>query len=213
MIVELCDRLRLYVVIDPSLCKLDPAVVAEGALHGGATALQLRSKTLTDRDTLNLASQFAMLCKRTRALCIVNDRLDIALACGAQGVHLGVDDLPLNSAREIAGPDFVIGYSPETDEQASLSAGAGASYLGVGPVFGTASKSDAGPAIGLELLTSRRTRSGLPTVGIGGVNAGNAAEIIATGACGVAVMSAVTLSDEPAAATRAIARAIEMAQR
>jgi thiamine-phosphate diphosphorylase len=140
------------------------------------------------------------------ALFIVNDRLDLALACGAGGVHLGVDDLPVASARSIALDDFVIGFSPENDEQSRSAAQLGASYLGIGPVFGTTSKGDAGPPVGLETLARRRGLSSLPIVGIGGVNEFNASQILNAGACGVAVMSAITGAPSPERATRAIAR-------
>lgn len=201
----LCQSLLLYLVLDPDGCSSDPEAIAQDALRGGATALQLRSKTLTDRQTLDLAARLASLCKQHGALFLVNDRLDLALASGAQGVHLGVDDLPLAAARRIAGAEFIIGYSPENDEQAAASAGNGADYLGVGPVYGTASKSDAGPPIGLETLTRRRHISGLPVVGIGGITAANAKPVVDAGACGVAVMSAITRSADPESATRAIA--------
>ncbi|MBX3069646.1 MAG: thiamine phosphate synthase [Thermomicrobiales bacterium] len=205
---DLCRRLRLYLVLDPSMCELDPLAVAEAAVRNGVTALQLRAKTTTDRETLDLAIRLAEISADAGVLFLVNDRLDIAMASGAGGVHLGVDDLPLAKARALAGPDFVIGYSPETDEQALSAGESGASYLGVGPIYGTTSKPDAGPAIGLQRLSSRQRLSGLPTIGIGGITAGNAAAVVRVGACGVAVMSAITRSADPGAATRELASAL-----
>jgi thiamine-phosphate diphosphorylase len=202
---DLCSRLRMYVVIDPELCQMDPVETCRAVLAGGATAIQLRSKRTTDRQTLALADQMQALAAASYALFIVNDRLDLALACGADGVHLGVDDLPVVSARSIAPEEFVIGFSPENDEQSSAAAKHGASYLGIGPVFGTSSKGDAGPPVGLETLARRSRLAGLPAVGIGGVNMTNAAQVLDAGACGVAVMSAVIRAPSPEHATRAIA--------
>ena len=204
-LVDLCLRLRVYVVIDPQYCLADPITVCRDVLAGGATSVQLRHKHSPDRDTLVLAEAMRALTTADGALFIVNDRLDLALASGADGVHLGAGDLPLAAARSIAGDGLVIGYSPETDEQARVSAQLGASYLGVGPVYGTASKADAGPAIGLETLIRRQALSGLPVVGIGGIDAANARRVIESGACGVAIMSAIIASPSPAGATRTIA--------
>ena len=135
-------------------------------------------------------------------LFLVNDRVDLALAASADGVHLGVDDLPLEDARILGGPDFVVGYSPETDAQTAGAAARGADYLGVGPVFGTATKTDAGAAVGLATITRRSELAGIPIVGIGGVAAETAPEVIAAGACGVAVVSAIAGAADPEAAAR-----------
>ncbi len=197
----LCNQLRLYIVIDPAMCLLDAVDVAEQAVAGGATAIQLRSKGMSDREMLTLSVAVRDVTPET-VLFVINDRVDLALAIEADGMHLGVDDLPLESARSIAPDRFVIGYSPETDEQAKDARGRGADYLGVGPIFGTASKSDAGPAVGVKMVTRRRHLSQLPIVGIGGVNASNATSVVEAGACGVAVMSAVTRSPNPEQAVR-----------
>jgi thiamine-phosphate diphosphorylase len=203
---DLCSQLRLYVVIDPAFCRLDPVETCRAVLAGGATAIQLRVKRMTDREALGFADRMRPLAAGSDALFIVNDRLDLALACGAGGAHLGVDDLPVASARSIALDDFVIGFSPENDEQSRTATQQGASYLGIGPVFGTTSKGDAGPPVGLETLARRSRVSGLPVVGIGGVNEFNASEVLDAGACGVAVMSAITEATSPERATRAIAK-------
>ena len=161
-----------------------------------------------DRTFEQLGYQIATICRNRDAMFLVNDRLDIALAVGADGVHLGVDDLSVESARQVGGDQFVIGYSPETDDQAQLAGLLGATYLGVGPVFGTTSKHDAGEAIGLDTLRRRVALSGLPTVGIGGITAANAGQALAAGACGVAVMSAILGSNEPASAAKALVLAM-----
>lgn len=205
---NLADRLRLYLVADPDQCAGDLDDVVAPALRGGVTAVQLRWKTATDRAILERAIKLKDLCQRHGALFFLNDRVDLALACEADGVHLGVDDLPLETARDLGGPDFLIGYSPETDEQAATATQRGADYLGVGPVYGTASKSDAGPAIGLETIARRASIAGVPTIGIGGITAANALAVLEAGAVGVAVVSAILKSADPEQAAREISGAL-----
>lgn len=199
---RLRERLLLYLVLDPDYVSGDPLETAAAAIRGGVTALQLRCKGKTDRYTFDLAWELRALTAEHGVLFIVNDRLDIALASASDGVHLGVDDLPLNAARKLGGWNFVIGYSPETDEQAMSSAEKGADYLGVGPVFGTATKSDAGTPIGLERLAARAVLAGIPIIGIGGITAANAIQVLEHGACGVAVVSAIAGTPDPECAAR-----------
>jgi thiamine-phosphate diphosphorylase len=199
---QLAARLRLYLVADPDQSAGDLADQVEAALRGGVTSVQLRWKSATDRELLEEAKTLAAMCKVRGALFFVNDRVDIALASGADGVHLGVDDLPIEDARRLGGPSLVLGYSPETDEQANLAKLRGADYLGVGPVFGTASKRDAGPAIGREILTRRVATAGIPVIGIGGITADNASQVISSGAVGVAVVSAILRAADAEQAAR-----------
>jgi thiamine-phosphate pyrophosphorylase len=206
--VNLAERLRLYLVADPDQCGGELTEVVAAALRGGVTAVQLRWKTATDREVLALATTLAALCKRHDALFFMNDRVDLALASGAGGVHLGVDDLPLEVARRLGGSNFLIGYSPETDEQTAAAKDRGADYLGVGPVYGTASKSDAGPAIGLETIERRVSVAGIPTIGIGGISSGNALPVIEAGAVGIAVVSAILSADDPEHAARVLSKAL-----
>jgi thiamine-phosphate diphosphorylase len=194
------ERLSVYLVADPDQTERPLIEAVEAALAGGVTAVQLRAKRLTDRELVVLAGALGERCRALGALFVVNDRLDVALAAGAGGVHLGVDDLPLERARAIAGPELVIGYSPEHDEQAATARARGADYLGVGPVFGTTSKADAGAAIGLETLRRRVALAGIPVIGIGGIGATNAASVVATGAVGVAIVSAILRAADPRAA-------------
>ena len=201
---SLSDRLLLYLVLDPDHVSGNPIEVARAAILGGITALQLRNKDRTDRETLAIARALSQLAREHDVLFLVNDRVDIALASGADGVHLGVDDLPLEDACRLGGEDLVVGYSPETDEQAARAAGRGASYLGVGPVFGTTTKSDAGAAIGLEAIERRAKLAGVPIIGIGGITASTAANVIGHGACGVAVVSAITGALDPESAARTL---------
>lgn len=204
------DRLRLYLVADPDLRHGPLVESVAAALAGGVTAVQLRAKSLTDRQAVTLGMQLREVTTSHGALFLVNDRLDIALSTGADGVHLGVTDLHPADARRIAPPGFIIGYSPD---HASDAAGAtAASYYGIGPVFGTASKADAGQALGLDRFAERVAASPVPVVGIGGIHADTAGGVIARGAIGVAVISAVLSSRDPRAAAQEIRRAIESAE-
>jgi thiamine-phosphate diphosphorylase len=197
------------VVADPDHVLGDLILMVERALSGGVTAVQLRYKHGTDREALELARSLRSRTADQGALFLVNDRLDLALASGADGVHLGVDDLPLEDARRIAGPDLVIGYSPETDDQTRDASERGADYLGVGPVFGTATKSDAGNPIGPDTVSRRAGLAGIPVIGIGGITAQNARSVIGAGAVGVAVVSAISMQDDPRAAAVGLRRALD----
>ena len=205
----LAERLRLMVVTDRRSAGarsiLDVAAAAVGA---GATAIQLRDKALPARDLCLLGEALVALCHARGALCLVNDRLDVALACGADGVHLGQDDLPLARARAIAGAHFVIGVSAGLPDEARRAAAEGADYLGTGSVFATASKPDAGEPIGPEGLERVVLASTLPVVAIGGITSGNARQAMTAGASGVAVISAVMGAADPAGATRALLAAV-----
>lgn len=205
----LARRLAIYLVADPAQTRHNLLDVVDQALAGGVTAVQLRAKQLSDRQAFDLGEAIAARCRTFGALFIVNDRLDLALALGADGVHLGVADVPLRAARALVGDDVIIGFSPETDDQTSAAASDGASYLGIGPVFSAASKPDAGAAIGLESVRRRVELPGLPSIGIGGIHAGNAGLVIAAGAVGVAVISAILHADNPADASRNLVATVQ----
>jgi len=181
--------------------------VARAALKAGCRAVQLRDKTLGDRDFCELATGLLEECKEANALLLVNDRVDVASAVNAHGVHLGVDDIDVLSARWILGPGSVIGYSPETMEDARRAIDSGADYLGVGPVFETSTKKDAGRAIGTHLLEDYCRAFEVPVVAVGGINPGNAPEVMAAGASGAAVVTAVTRAADVEAAVRAMIEA------
>lgn len=193
--------LRVYLVADPEHARGSLEEIVSRAVANGVTAVQLRAKQLTDREALALAVRLVERCRAAGARFFVNDRLDLALASNADGVHLGVDDLPLEDARRLA-PNLIIGYSPETDQQTTEAASRGADYLGVGPVFGTSSKADAGAAIGLETIRRRALLAGIPVIGIGGITPDNAASVIEAGAVGVAVVGAILAAPDPALAAR-----------
>ncbi len=202
---RLHQALRLYVLTDQALetGRDVQAIVAE-AIEGGASAIQLRWKSGPLSEALRSGQTLRALCHDAGVLFVVNDRVDLALAVEADGVHLGVEDLPVAAAREIAGDRMIIGYSPETVDDAMSAERSGADYLGVGPIFGTATKADAGNAVGTEHLAAIVQAVSIPVVGIGGITAGNAPEVIAAGAAGVAVISAVIGARDVQAAARAL---------
>ena len=189
------------------------ADVARAALAGGARAVQLRGKDLCVRELLATALELHDLCAQANALFVVNDRLDVALAAHAHGVHLGPDDLPVAGARRaLHGWErerFVVGASVSTVEEAKQAVADGADYLGVGSMFATDTKPDAGEPVGLQRLAEIRHVVSLPLVAIGGITADNVAEVIRAGADGAAVISAVSRADDMEAAARRLAAIIE----
>jgi len=206
--------LDLYVIVDTAVAgDRDPVALAAAAIAGGATAIQLRAKDLPTVRQVAVARALADLARRHAVLFIVNDRLDVALAVEADGVHLGWEDLPPADARRLLGPERVLGVSAGNLEEARAALAAGADYLGVGPIFPTRTKADAGEAIGLEGLRAIRALSPVPIVAIGGITAENAAAVIAAGADGVAVISAVLLAPDPTAAARRLRQVIDEARR
>ena len=174
----------------------------ECALQGGVTMVQLRAKSLSDRDHLDLALRLRERCSRYDVPLIINDRLDIALLSAADGIHVGVDDLPPREMRKHVARGFIIGYSPETDAQILSSHTEGVDYLGVGPVFGTSTKLDAGQALGLEEFQRRCQLSPVPVVAIGGISIENIGTILPVGAAGSAVVSAILQAGNPQTAAR-----------
>lgn len=203
----------LYVITDARLSRgrthLD---VVRDAILGGATVVQYREKGATTRRMVEEARALLELCREAGVPLIINDRVDVALAVGADGVHLGVDDMPVGIARRLLGPDKLIGHSPETLEQVRASEADGADYLGVGSVFGTATKPDAGSPIGLVGLERVIAAVSIPVVGIGGITAQNAAQVIRAGAAGAAVISAVVAAEDVEAAARRLWERIEGAR-
>ncbi len=176
---------------------------AAASVRGGATMIQLRLKDVAARDLVVLARE---LVASAGVPVIVNDRADIAIAAGAAGVHLGPEDLAPSAVRVFAPPGFIVGASVGSDEEIPLAAGA--DYVGVGPVFATGSKKDAGKAIGVDEFARLAGLCGLPAVGIGGVTAENARSIIDAGAAGVAVIASVFGATDPQSAAREISSAI-----
>ena len=189
--------------------------VAEAALAGGAAALQLRDKELPGRELLQLALRMRALISERRpgTLLIVNDRVDVAAAAGADGVHLGQEDLPVKEARRILGPRALIGLSVTDLEEARRARGESVDYLGVGPIFPTPSKDDAAPPMGLEGLAAVRRETSLPLVAVGGITEDNARAVLRAGADGIAVISAVCGAPDMAEAARRLAALVEGGRR
>ncbi len=165
------------------------------ALLGGAEMIQFREKRVGDREFYDLGLRLIEEVKKFGSLFLVNDRVDQALALGADGVHIGPEDLPLPLARKILGPDKIIGYSVKEIEDALQACREGADYLGVGPIFSTTTK-DAGPALGAEILRRLREAVALPILAIGGIDERNVQVPILWGADGVAVIKAVMAAED-----------------
>ena len=198
--------LSLYIITDSTLSRgRSHQEVCARAIQGGATAIQLRDKIAGTRQLYEAALQIRELTRQARpqVLFIVNDRVDIALAVDADGVHLGDDDLPIREARRLLGPEKIIGASAANPQDAGRAEAEGAGYLGVGAIYETRStKPDAGAPIGPGAISSVKPHTSLPIVGIGGVNHTNAWEVIAAGADGVAVISDVVSAPDIAEAAR-----------
>lgn len=199
---------RLYLVTDPDLIGArDLVEVVLAAVQGGVTLVQLRDKRPEVGEMVQAGRALVAALAPTGVPLLVNDRVDVALAIGAQGAHLGQRDMPLADARRLMGPDAILGLSIERLSEAAAVPDA-ADYIAASPVFGTPTKTDTAPPLGLEGVAALRAASPLPLVAIGGLSAANAAEVIGAGAQGLAVVSAILgdprrdLADTRAAAAR-----------
>ena len=197
--------LRLIVITDERLAAPRAVVeVVRAALQAGAPAVQLRMKDAAARDTLAAALELRTHTRQAGALLFLNDRLDVALAADADGVHLGPDDIPVAAARAAAPGGVLIGCSTDDPTIAALAQRDGADYIGCGAVFGTNSKDVGGEAIGTARLAEVARAVSIPVIGIGGIDPGNVAQVARAGASGVAVIGAVMQADDPAVAVRAL---------
>lgn len=196
----------IYLVTDDG-CLQGRALIdcVREALEGGVTLVQYRAKTASSAEMYNEALQLKALCDSFKVPLIINDRLDIAMAVGAAGVHLGQDDLPCAAARKLLGEDYIIGVSAHNPAEARAALLCGADYLGCGAVFGTATKADV-QKLGTEGLAAICKAKGLPVVGIGGVTADNYREVRAAGADGAAIVSGILAQPDIRATVEAIAR-------
>lgn len=197
---------RIYLVTDDG-CLQGRALIdcVREALEGGVTLVQYRAKTASSAEMYAEALQLKVLCDSFNVPLIINDRLDIAMAVGAAGVHLGQDDLPCAAARKILGEDYIIGVSAHNPAEAKAALQSGADYLGCGAVFGTATKADV-QKLGTEGLAAICKEKGLPVVGIGGVTADNYREVRAAGADGAAIVSGILAQPDIRATVKAIAK-------
>lgn len=206
-----------YLVTQASLSegRSTPEVVA-AAIEGGVDVVQVREKDTPARERLDVAREVREQTRAAGVPMVVNDRVDIAAAVDADGVHLGDDDLPVAAAREQLGEDALIGRSVSTPETAREAEAAGADYLGVGAIYATGSKADIDDEeydIGLEPIRKTDAAVDIPFVGIGGVTPENAAEVVAAGADGVAVITAITAAADPVRATRNLGEAVAEGRR
>ena len=203
--------LSLYLVTDRGLSLGRSTVdIVRAAVAGGVTCVQLREKECSTRQFVAEARAVRELLNGTNVPLIINDRIDVALAVGASGVHLGQTDMHIADARRVVGSSMLIGISAECVEDAVRAQAEGADYIGISPVFSTPTKTDTAPALGLHGIALIRAAVSLPLVGIGGVKPGNAADVLRAGCDGVAVVSAIVSAPDPqqaAAELKAIIRA------
>jgi len=200
---------RLHVLTDIQVQhRFTHVHLAEMAIAGGADTIQFRQKQGNMREMIGIARDMKSLCKKAGVTLIVNDRIDIAIAAEANGVHLGQDDFPITLARRLLGNDKIIGGSARNLEEALECVNQGADYIGFGPVYSTLSKEDAGTATGIELLKEISETISIPVIAIGGIGPVNIHEVIRSGAHGIAVISAVCCNPDPEQATRILKEAM-----
>lgn len=201
---------ELYLVTDRELSKIPFYEMIKKAVKGGVTVVQLREKKLSSRGFIEEALEVKRIINGVPI--IINDRIDIALAVEANGVHLGNDDMPVDIARRILGKDFIIGASAGSVEEAIEKEKMGADYIAVSPVFSTPTKPDAGPPLGLEGIKEMKKFVKVPLIGIGGINKENVIDVMRSGADGVAVVSAIVSSEDPEKSARELRELIQKAK-
>lgn len=212
---HLAGGLRLIVISDVEMAGGEEAMVRalEDALDAGARAVQLRDKTRSARALLPLARHLADRCRDRGALFFVNDRVDLALASGAHGVHVGPHDLPVAAVRRCVPDHFIVGASTDDPQEAVRLVSDGADYIGCGAIWATGSKADAGTPVGPEgagnVVRAVGGRSGVPIVAIGGITPERVAALAGTGIAGVAVIGSIMGSPDPGGATRSMLSALE----
>ncbi|MCX7918310.1 MAG: thiamine phosphate synthase [bacterium] len=204
---------ELYVVTDQKLAKGRPIVnVVKQAIAGGATIIQLRDKEAGTRMLVEQGKRLRRITRENNVLLIINDRVDIALAVDADGVHLGQDDMAVDTARKLLGYDKIIGVSVSNLEQAIQAEKSGADYLGLSPIYTTSTKPDAGTGLGLTFIRQVRRKVKLPLVAIGGINKNNVTDVIRAGADIAAVVSAVVSAEDIEQAARDLVKKIKKAK-
>jgi thiamine-phosphate pyrophosphorylase len=194
---------RFYPILDSELlaaAKVDPLELARVLVAAGARLVQFRHKAPYTRDAYEQAKAIAQIVQQSGGRYVINDRADIALMAGADGVHLGQDDLPPSAVRRIAGDKLLIGFSTHNEEQLRLGDREPVDYLAIGPIFGTSSKANPDPVVGVDALRRLREATGKPLVAIGGITRERAAAVLAAGADSLAVLSDIVAEDLPARA-------------
>ena len=200
----------LYLVTDAGLSRgRSHLSIVEAAIRGGVTTVQYREKNASTRRMIEEATELLRLCRAAGVPFIVNDRLDVALAVDADGVHVGQDDMPAALARRLLGRNKTLGVSAGNTEEARKAVDDGADYIGASPVFATSTKPDAPPPLGIEGLRRITQAVEIPVVAIGGITEGNATAMIEAGASGIAVVSAIVSAEDVEAAARALRAVVE----
>lgn len=204
------DQLKLYLVTDPDSCgPRGVAPTVRAALRGGVTLVQLRDKQASTRTLLELARTLLEICADFEVPLIINDRVDVALAAGAHGVHVGAEDMPVAEVRRLLGPGAIVGVSVRSIEDALRAAQQGADYVAANGVWSTPTKTDFGAPLGLESLRELARGSELPVVAIGGVQLGNINTVSAAGCAGAAVVSAIMAASDPTQASQSLRAALD----
>ena len=200
---------KLHILTDTVLqSRFSHMELTKQAIAGGADTIQFRHKQGSTREMIQIATEMKRLCSEKEVIFIVNDRIDVAIASEADGVHLGQDDFSIPLARKLLGDDRIIGGSAATMEEAKICLSDGADYVGFGPVYPTASKDDAGPVSGIDILKEIVETIPIPIIAIGGIDEENTPEVIKAGAHGIAVISAVCCKENPEKATESLYKAI-----
>ena len=189
---------RLHVILDRRYLTGDPLVQAQKIIEAGCSVFQYRDKLSSDKDFFYLAGELYQIAKKKNIPFIINDRIDIALSLGVEGVHLGADDLPLPAVRKLLGPDKIIGRSVHSLEEARLAENEGANYVGLGPVFPSQTKIDTGDLIPKKELRALKEHLEIPVVAIGGIKAGNIEELVKLGIENFAICSDILQAKDPA---------------
>jgi thiamine-phosphate pyrophosphorylase len=202
----------LYVILDAGMLTEPAGDTAQKLMDVGVKLLQYRAKNATARELWAESRAIAEAAGRAKCTFIVNDRPDVAYLAGADGVHVGQDDLDPEQARAVIGPDRWVGVSTHNLEQFQKAAASSADYIAVGPIFQTSSKANPDPVVGTELVRRVRALTGKPIVAIGGITLERAAEVIAAGADSVAVIGDILKANDPAAAAREFIRRLEAAK-
>ena len=207
-------NLDLYLVTDRDLSLGRPIdEIVSAAVKGGATLVQLREKKCSTREFIEIANKLLEVLRPLEIPLLINDRLDVAIAVKADGVHIGQGDMPYEIAREMLGPEAIIGLSVESVEDAVKAEILDVDYLGLSPIFSTPTKTDIYHELGVEGIRKIKELSSHKLVGIGGINSSNTEEIIAAGADGVAVVSAISSAESPEKASRELREIVESTKR
>lgn len=204
---------RLHVIIDVTPDGPDPGRLAGQVIDGGAPVIQVRPKLVTDTEAWRATEAIAQRCRAAGVALIVNDRADIALAVGAQGVHVGLLDLPVAAVASLAAPDgLVVGGTARDPETAAAHEADGAGYLGIGPIYPTSSKTGLPEPLGAAMVSRVAAVVSIPVIAISGITVERVPEVLAAGAHGVAVIGAISRADDPQGATAAFVAAIDAHQ-